>query len=145
MDQGFLFQMAFGALVGLGVLTMVLKPHFKKTPAEKPARSTRPETALPRASEAAAPSGAKTPGSASSRVTQAQQPGVLRLLQLFGGSEIVQRVQDTLAESARLQRMADEDIIAIARDGRKIDAIRVWRLKHGCGLKEAKEAIESQL
>jgi hypothetical protein len=142
MESGFLFQMGLGALVGLGVLAVVLKPHFKKAAAEpKPARSARPETPSPPVSESAAPAPSRTPA----RGPQAQQAPLSRLLQLFGGSEIVQRVQETLAESARLQRMTDSEIIALAREGRKIDAIRVWRLKHGCGLKEAKDAIESQL
>lgn len=141
MESGFLFQMGLGALVGLGVLAVVLKPHFKKAAAEpKPARSARPETPPP-VSESAA----SAPSRASARAPQAQQAPLSRLLQLFGGSEIVQRVQETLAESARLQSMTDSEIIDLAREGRKIDAIRVWRLKHGCGLKEAKDAIESQL
>ncbi|HEX8550550.1 MAG TPA: hypothetical protein VF681_03235 [Abditibacteriaceae bacterium] len=37
---------------------------------------------------------------------------------------------------------SDEDVRALARSGRKIDAIKLYRTRHRVGLKEAKEAVE---
>jgi ribosomal protein L7/L12 len=38
---------------------------------------------------------------------------------------------------------SDDDILALARAGRKIDAIRWHRLLHGTDLKDAKAAVEA--
>lgn len=36
----------------------------------------------------------------------------------------------------------DEDIRRVLKAGQKIYAIKLYRTKYGCGLKEAKEAVE---
>ncbi len=38
---------------------------------------------------------------------------------------------------------APEDVEGLVKAGRKVDAIRAWRQRHGGGLKEAKEAVET--
>ena len=36
----------------------------------------------------------------------------------------------------------DEDVRALAEEGRKIEAIKLYRTLHGVGLKEAKDAVD---
>ena len=38
--------------------------------------------------------------------------------------------------------LVDEDVRALARGGRKIEAIKLFRERHGGGLKDAKDAVE---
>ena len=40
------------------------------------------------------------------------------------------------------ENICDEDIIAVAKEGKKIQAIKWYRTLHNCGLKDAKEAVE---
>lgn len=39
----------------------------------------------------------------------------------------------------------DEDILAFARQGQKIQAVKWYRALHGVGLKEAKDAVEAMM
>lgn len=39
----------------------------------------------------------------------------------------------------------DADILAVAREGNKIEAIKLYRERYDCGLAEAKEAVEAML
>lgn len=37
----------------------------------------------------------------------------------------------------------DADLVALVRDGNKIEAVKLYRERHGVGLKEAKDAVEA--
>ncbi|NET10002.1 MAG: hypothetical protein F6K09_05375 [Merismopedia sp. SIO2A8] len=42
-------------------------------------------------------------------------------------------------------RLSDEDIRELARQGKKIEAIKQYRMLHGVGLKQAKNAVEEMM
>ncbi|MFC1591953.1 ribosomal protein L7/L12 [Thermodesulfobacteriota bacterium] len=58
------------------------------------------------------------------------------LLKVFSGAS----APEDIPENA-----TDTDILNLARQGRKIQAIKWYRALHGVGLKEAKEAVEEML
>ena len=39
--------------------------------------------------------------------------------------------------------LSDEDIIVAAREGKRIQAMKWYRILHSCSLKESKEAVEN--
>jgi large subunit ribosomal protein L7/L12 len=43
------------------------------------------------------------------------------------------------------QNATDDDVRALAKDGKKIQAIKWYRALHGVGLKEAKDAVEEMM
>jgi large subunit ribosomal protein L7/L12 len=43
------------------------------------------------------------------------------------------------------ENATDDDILALAKDGKKIKAIKWYRALHGVGLKEAKDAVEEMM
>ena len=40
------------------------------------------------------------------------------------------------------ENLCDQDIILVARDGKRIQAMKWYRILHSCSLKESKEAVE---
>lgn len=47
--------------------------------------------------------------------------------------------------STKVSSMADARVIELIRKGNKIEAIKVYREMHNCGLAEAKAAVEGRL
>jgi len=82
---------------------------------------------------------------------------LLVLLVLFGIGSIENRISRTDRRVARIEHKLDlilghlgltapepwsDEVNALVRDGKKIQAIKVYREATGAGLKEAKEAVE---
>lgn len=53
------------------------------------------------------------------------------------------RPPSTFQTSPRQIDISDEHILAALRADRKIEAIKLYRQRHGAGLKQAKEAVEA--
>lgn len=140
MAQDFLFQMGLGALIGVIILVVVLKPHFKKN---KPATQTTRHQASPqqKTERQEQPKAATAPFNP----TSLENHPLFRLVSLFISSKALENAKSVLNEQANIQNMNDADILEMARQGNKLMAIKAWRLKYGCSLKDAKEAVESRL
>ncbi|MFF4505465.1 ribosomal protein L7/L12 [Streptomyces sp. NPDC001401] len=82
---------------------------------------------------------------------------VITLLVLFGIGSIENRISRADKRVARIEHKLDlvlghlgltepepwsDEVNALVRDGKKIQAIKVYREATGAGLKEAKEAVE---
>lgn len=59
---------------------------------------------------------------------------VLAVVMVFGGG--------SCSSQPTCHPATDEEIRNLARQGRKIDAIKEYRALHGVGLKEAKDAVD---
>jgi ribosomal protein L7/L12 len=82
---------------------------------------------------------------------------VITLLVLFGIGSIENRISRADKRAARIEHKLDlilghlglseqepwsDEVNGLVRDGKKIQAIKVYREATGAGLKEAKEAVE---
>jgi len=57
--------------------------------------------------------------------------------------EIAKRRPKVVVDAANRPSSMEQEILAIAQSGRKLDAIKLWRQRTGDGLKEAKDAVDA--
>ena len=53
--------------------------------------------------------------------------------------------RDSSSQSNLSENVSDDDIRVLARQGKMIQAIKSYRILHGAGLKEAKDAVEEMM
>lgn len=68
-----------------------------------------------------------------------------RVIALETKVEFLLQVLEVSAKFQPAPASMDADVLALAQAGEKIQAIKVYRDKHGVGLREAKDAVEAMV